>query len=348
MKRTLFFFLIVLLPITAAAQFTQVSATVTDPNGLAYANGTVVAKLVLPGGTSPTLNGLAYTPPSQPVGLNSVGFFLMQLADNNVLLPAATQWSFTVCSAGGTVQPAGGRGPVCFTAGPITITGAAQSITATLNAAALALSFASGGTINANSGSAGAVAIYPAAGGSTTVGPTPVLTVSGGNTTSTGSWLTPDRGGCAAPVIASATSTNSGYQINSSSTEICSNGAAIDFWDSSGLHMLAPILFTNLLISNTAPTILTHFNTSGDSIAANGTDSITITVGTGVATSTGALTLPAATTAWTCHLENQNRAALVQQTGNTTTSATFTNFGTTFAATNWTNGDLLNGGCTAR
>jgi hypothetical protein len=134
----------------AAAQFTTVSGTVTDPNGLPYANGTISPILVLPGGTSPTLNGLAYTPPSQPVGLSSTGSFVMNLADNTVLQPAGTKWNFQVCSAAGTVQPAGGKGPVCFSlAAPITISGSSQSITANLNAVALALSFSSGITNSA-------------------------------------------------------------------------------------------------------------------------------------------------------------------------------------------------------
>jgi hypothetical protein len=128
---------------TAWAQFTTVSGTVTDPNGLPYANGTITATLVT--SASPTLNGFAYTPPTQPVGLNAAGSFTMRLADNTVLLPAATKWNFTVCSGAGTIQPAGGNGPVCFTAGPITISGASQSISGQLQAVALALSSAIGG-----------------------------------------------------------------------------------------------------------------------------------------------------------------------------------------------------------
>jgi len=103
----------------------------------------------------------------------------------------------------------------------------------------------------------------------------------------------------------------------------------------------------HVLISGTAPTITTHFNTSGDSIVSNGTASITVTVGTGTGTSTGVIGLPTATAGWNCHLENQNRADQIQQTGSSTASATFTNFGTTFAATNWTNGDTLRGWCSA-
>jgi hypothetical protein len=78
----------------------------------------------------------------------------------------------------------------------------------------------------------------------------------------------------------------------------------------------------HVLVSATAPTISTHFNTSGDSIVTNGTGSFTVTVGSGVATSTGALTLPTATTGWTCWVTNQSRADHIQQTGSTTASMT--------------------------
>lgn len=135
---------------SALAQFTTVTGTVTDPNGLPYAFGTISAGFVTT--ASPTLNGLPYTPPSQPTGLDKNGSFIMQLGDNNILLPAGTKWNFLVCSAAGTIQPSGGKGPVCFSVAPITITGASQSISATLNAAALALSSSSGASINPTNG----------------------------------------------------------------------------------------------------------------------------------------------------------------------------------------------------
>jgi hypothetical protein len=138
----------------AAAQFTTVSGTVTDPNGLPYANGTITATLIT--SASPTLGGFPYTPPTQPTGLNSAGSFVMQLADNTQLSPGGTQWSFKVCSAIATVQPAFGSGPVCFTPAAITISGTSQNITAQLTAAALTLTarnfgkigvFGSGGSV---------------------------------------------------------------------------------------------------------------------------------------------------------------------------------------------------------
>lgn len=100
------------------------------------------------------------------------------------------------------------------------------------------------------------------------------------------------------------------------------------------------------LFSNAAPTITSHFNTSGDSISSNnGTDSFSIHVGTGAGTSTGTLGLPTARTGWFCYATNENRAAVIQMTSSTTTSATLTNFGTSFSATNWTNSDFIQASC---
>jgi hypothetical protein len=132
-----------------AAQFTTVSGTVTDPNGLPYANGTIVPIFVTTGTPIFTATNSPYAPPTQPVGLSATGSFVMQLADNTALSPGGTKWNFQVCSGAGSIQPAGGKGPVCFSlASPITISGAAQSITAALGAAALPLSSAGGaGTI---------------------------------------------------------------------------------------------------------------------------------------------------------------------------------------------------------
>ena len=130
----------------AAAQFTTVSGTVTDPNGLPYANGTISATLVSSASPKFTATNQPYTPPAQPVGLNSAGSFVMQLADVTQLTPGGSTWSFTVNCGVGCVPPAGGKGPVSFTVPSITISGASQSITATLTAAALPLAFSGSGS----------------------------------------------------------------------------------------------------------------------------------------------------------------------------------------------------------
>jgi hypothetical protein len=131
----------------AFAQFTTVTGTVIDPNGVPYALGTITPLLIVPsGGGSPTLNGLPYSPPTSGVGLDKTGSFSFNVASNTSLLPVGTTWNFSVCSAVGTVQPAIGTGSQCFTiVTPITITGGTQSITIQLHAAAPALTIPIGG-----------------------------------------------------------------------------------------------------------------------------------------------------------------------------------------------------------
>jgi hypothetical protein len=141
MKRALLVF-VILFSSAAWAQFTTVTGTVIDPNGIPYAGGTITAQLVITG-TTPTLNGGSFSM-TGAAGLNPAGKFTMRLADSNVMVPNL-QWSFTVCSGTGTIQPAGGTGPQCFTPAPITITSGSQDISAQLQAAALALSNGGGG-----------------------------------------------------------------------------------------------------------------------------------------------------------------------------------------------------------
>jgi hypothetical protein len=167
----------------ARAQFTLVTGTVVDPNTIPYGNGTILSVLVLPGNVSPTLNGQSYLQPTQATGLDPTGHFSLRLADNNILLPAGTKWNFTICSAGGSVQPSLGKGPVCFSlAAPITISGSSQDISTQLNAVALALTnIASGNTaINPTNG------VIPVRSSSGAFSDSP-FSVSGGVVTSAGS-----------------------------------------------------------------------------------------------------------------------------------------------------------------
>lgn len=116
---------------------------------------------------------------------------------------------------------------------------------------------------------------------------------------------------------------------------------------SAGVKFPVSFGITNMLNSATAPTIASGFNT-GSIGGSNGTASFFVVIGSGTAGSTGVLTLPAATVGWNCFASNSNRAAWIQQTANGSTSVTLTNFGTTFAATNWTNGDNIIVSCSAR
>lgn len=136
-------------------------------------------------------------------------------------------------------------------------------------------------------------------------------------------------------------------------------GGVVPFWswtigigdfyqDINGWHN-PKFVISSLLISSTAPSISGHFNTSGDSVLqANGTATFLVTVGSGAGTTTGALTMPAATNGWNCFATNKTRAAVIQETSDSNTSVTLTNYGTAFTATNWTNGDVLYVTCGAR
>jgi hypothetical protein len=127
-----------------AAQFTIVTGTVKDVNGLAYAgaNSTISASLVVPGGTSPTLNGVGFTGVMFPIGLDSTGSFTARLADNNVILPSGTQWQFQV-NTNGVPQPVGTGPQTCIAI--VTITGAAQSVSSSLSACPALTNPGSGG-----------------------------------------------------------------------------------------------------------------------------------------------------------------------------------------------------------
>ena len=143
MRKILWWLLLLAAP-AAAQNFTIVSATVVDPNGIPYANGTVSA-LLITNGVTPLLNGNPFSGSSGPANLSSTGSFTMQLASNTAIVPSTLKWQFTVCSAAGTVNPAIGTGPQCFTT-LITISGATQNLSATLSALAPALTIPVAGT----------------------------------------------------------------------------------------------------------------------------------------------------------------------------------------------------------
>lgn len=162
------------------------------------------------------------------------------------------------------------------------------------------------------------------------------------------------NGSCATPTYSFSNGTTTGIAFAAGGTTLllCANGGTVvDIQVSGASRFQIPsgvkVDFGGVpVFTATAPTIATHFNTSGDSIVGVSTVAFQVTVGTGVATSTGSLTLPAATTGWGCWLQNQTRGGYIQQTSNTTTSVTFTNYGTTVGTpVTWTNGDILVGGC---
>lgn len=109
------------IPAKAQGGFTTVIGTVTDPNGVAWACGTISAQLITAGGAAPTLNGGGFTTQTSPVslgcpttpGTGAAGSFTIRLADSGVISPSNTMWQFTVNINGGA--PPLGTGPQSFT-----------------------------------------------------------------------------------------------------------------------------------------------------------------------------------------------------------------------------------------
>lgn len=125
-----------------AQTLTQVSGTITDPNGLKYSNAIITIALTPQGGPSPVL-----TPCTNPVGcsftINSPiitdasGSFTVALYANASILPASTQYAFTVNEPG--IPPPLGTSAQTFTY-TVTIAGASQSLSTGMSALAPALS----------------------------------------------------------------------------------------------------------------------------------------------------------------------------------------------------------------
>lgn len=159
-RLALFCFFFIACATFTLAQFTTVSGTVTDPNGLPYAYGTITPIIVSSGTPKFTATGLTYLPPSQASGLDATGTFRVTLADVTALTPGGATWTFVVCSGLGTVQPAFGKGPVCFTVAGVSVSGAAQSITATLTAAAPALTVNFGGGVTCSGCSLNTIPVW--------------------------------------------------------------------------------------------------------------------------------------------------------------------------------------------
>lgn len=161
----LFLFLTLNFGLSAAVQaqggFTTVTGTITGPDGIVWACGSISAQLITAGGASATLNGGGFTTQTSPVslgcpttpGTGAPGSFAMRLADSGVINPSNTTWQFTVNMTPGIAPPAG-TGPQsftfttainCSTNTPSTCTANSMSITAQLSAAAPKLSNSSGG-----------------------------------------------------------------------------------------------------------------------------------------------------------------------------------------------------------
>lgn len=99
-KRLVAFSILFLTNVVASAQFTSVTATVTDLDGQTWNNGTWQVSLYNPYPQSPaSINGTPLTPSQlqQKGSLNSSGVLSVSLADNSIVAPTGTYWVFTLC-----------------------------------------------------------------------------------------------------------------------------------------------------------------------------------------------------------------------------------------------------------
>lgn len=104
-----------------------------------------------------------------------------------------------------------------------------------------------------------------------------------------------------------------------------------------------------LLCSAKAPTFSSGFNT-GSITQQNGSCAFSVTVGSGSAVNTGVISLPTAAHGWNCPapFNVTHTGNIIIETANSTTSATFINYGTTPGTpVNWTNGDVIGFTCFA-
>jgi hypothetical protein len=112
---------------------TTVTGTIVDPQGIPYAGGTYSIQLI-PAGT-PTVNGNLIGGAFNG-SLDSSGKFTIALWPNSAILPASSQWQFTICITPGVLPPLG-TGGQCTPPTPITITSPGpQDVSSTLNAVA--------------------------------------------------------------------------------------------------------------------------------------------------------------------------------------------------------------------
>jgi hypothetical protein len=167
LKRFLLFVVFLFGASPAFAQFTTVTATVTDPNGIPYAGGTMSAVLVPGASGGYTLGGQPYSGRVGPVTLDGNGKFTANFGDVTLITPGSPQWQITIDSNQGGIEPPLGTGPqtFTFTSTGTTISGSSVvNISASLNALAPKLTnFVAGGGTIGSCGTVDAIAYYSAA-----------------------------------------------------------------------------------------------------------------------------------------------------------------------------------------
>jgi hypothetical protein len=134
--------LVCFLPLSACGQNTTVTATVTDPNSVAYVFSTGYAALVCPGNAAATFNGFSVPRTFTITGFDGTGTFTQVVYDVSQLQPSGCgyQWHITYKD-----------GVTSFITATITaVTGSSVNLSATISSYAVAIPSSSapiGGTI---------------------------------------------------------------------------------------------------------------------------------------------------------------------------------------------------------
>lgn len=190
----------------AQCNYTTVSATITDPNGVSYSSAQISADLVPAPPGNPICGGIAFSGHIGPITASSTGAFSMQVPPNESITPSSTQWKFTVLMAPGVPLPFG-TGPQSFAVN-VTVSGSTQSITSALNTAAPALTLPFGGTgtniLPLSNTFTGSVNTFTQTVGVATLGVTGNQTVGGGITVGGALTITPLGSNACVPLLANS------------------------------------------------------------------------------------------------------------------------------------------------
>lgn len=284
LKCFLIFAACLMFPAAAFSQTTLVTGTVTDPNGIPYAGGTVKAQLTSPGATVTnssqaqcTSAGAGAAPCQLPIQgtvgpalLDPTGSFSVTLYSNTSISPGGTQWIFTVSISPGVLLPLG-TGQQSFQV-PITITGATQSVSATLSAAAPKLTNSVSSPTSSVSTSAGTGVNVTCSDSAAVADPVTSVAIVGGNAVYAGTFGATNLAGSWMIVSGFSNSGNNGVFPVLSSTSTTFTVASQFQVPESAAASATPTCFINMFNTGQGGTQIVDFGTSvnGSTSSPNG------------------------------------------------------------------------------
>ena len=200
----------------------NVTATVVDPLGIPYANGTYSIQLT-PTGDNPTVNGNSIGGTFNGT-MDASGRFNVTLWPNASILPAGTTWLFTICTNPGGVPLPLGTGNQCTPPTTVTIVAPGpQNLSDTLSAVAPQLTSIKLGGSSIPSGS-----ILMISSGACPAGFTESATLNGtmpfGTLAANGDVGTTGGSNTITPTVASLTAAAQAFSGNSATTSAVSAG----------------------------------------------------------------------------------------------------------------------------